>query len=95
MKISLEELQELQGYLEMAKELAPIADDVVETIFVFGPAIKKVLGAIFDWQTQTTIDAVKKYMDELNCPRSEAILLAISAKQAAKELISIAYNSNK
>lgn len=94
MKLNLNDIEEIRGYLSLAKEFAPLADEVVDAIFAYGPALERILNAVTDWHVQNVTQMFNKYKEN-GFLREEALILTLNSKLVLKELISTIRNSDK
>lgn len=86
MKLDFDDIKEIAGYMELAKQLAPLADDVVETLFTYGPAIKKLFGAWADFNRATNKAAFDFYIGQ-DFTREEALLLVVNTNHSLRQLM--------
>lgn len=94
MKLSVEEIEEIIGYVQIAKQFAPIADDVVETVFAFSPALKRLADALLGWVRESTVSTFQFYLDK-RFSREEAMMLTIDARVSFQVLAQNKSNNKK
>jgi hypothetical protein len=82
--MSEEDLKKLREYFELAKSFAPLADEVLEVIFAYGPALRKLMDSIVDYQVFRTALTIKQF-ESLGMSRQEAIMLTINNKVGLQE----------
>lgn len=89
--MSEEDLKQIRMYFELAKSFAPLADEALEVVFAYGPALRKLMDSIVDYQVFRTTLTICQF-EALGMSREEAIMLTINNKISSQELIN-SFNS--
>lgn len=55
--------EEIAPYLEMAKVVKPMAEDIIKSILQYGPVLRKLFDAIIDYQNERTIQTIKQFKE--------------------------------
>jgi hypothetical protein len=85
--MSEEDLKQIRMFFELAKSFAPLADEALEVVFAYGPALRKLMDSIVDYQVFRTTLTIKQF-ETLGMSREEAIMLTINNKISLQELVS-------
>jgi hypothetical protein len=84
--MSEEDLKQIRMYFELAKSFAPLADEALKVVFAYGPALRKLMDSIYDYQVFRTTLTIKQF-EALGMSKEEAIMLTINNKISLQELI--------
>ena len=84
MSFEIEDLQEINTYMELARQLAPVADAIVDVVRAYEPAIKSLLEDLVDGNCDLTARAYNNYIAH-GFSKDEAILLTLNSKAAFTE----------
>ena len=92
--MSEEDLKKFREYLELAKSFAPLADEVLDVAFAYGPALRKLMDSIQDYIIYRTYVSIKQF-EGLGMTRDEAIMLTINSKVSLQEMVNRLGSTNK
>lgn len=92
MNFTPEEIKELQEmvavYLEMAKVVKPVAEDIVKSILQYGPVLRKLLDAIVDYQNERTIATIKQFKEAgLELHNDQILALVLGNKMSFTDVL--------
>ena len=84
MKLSAEELAQLVGYIELAREFKPVAVQAVDVLFEYAPEIRRLVSSVSDGVVDMTVRAINRYMDQ-GFTKEEAMYLTTMNKDNLRE----------
>jgi len=85
----IKELEEAVGvYLEMAKVVKPVAEDIVDSILQYGPVLRKLFDAIIDYQNERTIATIKQFKEAgLELHNDQILALVLGNKMSFTDVL--------
>jgi len=86
MKLEAKDVEELGNLLTAVKLFVPIADEVVTTLFEYGPTLQRLVDALTKHHRTTNLEAFQFYTKN-GFTRSEALLLVLNTNTNLQQLM--------